>query len=71
MSTPTDRPGSSEDFEVEPDALTWLQAWYADQDEWTDGFVEIDSDRWVAEGWGAALRSVADWAEEPPTPDDA
>ena len=36
-----------------------------DKDEWTSGFVRLDSERWVAEGWGAAIPSVADQAAEP------
>lgn len=39
MNAPTDPPGWTEDFDIEPGALTWLQAWYATQcdGDWEHG----------------------------------
>ena len=56
------------DFADHPDDFD-IAEYEVDRDEWTDGFVEIDSDRWVAEGWGAALPSVADHPGERQPPD--
>src|SRR3712207_834605 len=58
------RAKSQRGFADHPDGFV-IDEYVVDHDEWRDGFVEIDSDRWGAEGWGATIPSVVDIAEEP------